>query len=189
MAVSNYINYLMIGDSVSIDNPNFLRYPIAARSYIKSKGNKVVYINRAYSGWTAAGMGLATAWCSNYDVDLAIINIGINDANNGVYTSAFDTYLQKVINRLKARNSSVKIILCCPHNVAVTDTTRTTNLPAYRTAIANLAVLNNCSICKFEDAWTQEMSATYTSDGLHPNVAGHQLLFNLLKPIIDEILG
>lgn len=184
---NNCLTLLVIGDSISVDQTNFNGYGILIRNYLRDiKGKSVKYINRAISGWSAFGMYTSIGWCGNYDADIAIIAIGINDANDGAYTSTFDTYIQAIINKLRLRNSKIDIILCCP--TRPTDTTRVANLPAYRNAITNIATENNCYCCHFENAWTQPNAATYTQDALHPTAAGHLLMYNLLTPIIDKIM-
>lgn len=184
---NNCLTYILIGDSISVDQSAFNGYGILIRNYLRDiKGKSVTYINRAMSGWTALGMSNSISWCGNYSADIAIIAIGINDANDGIYTPAFNTYVQAIINKLKLRNPNINIILCCP--TRPTDATRIANLPEYRTAITTLASDNDCYCCHFENAWAQADAATYTADGLHPTSAGHILMYNLLTPILDEIM-
>jgi lysophospholipase L1-like esterase len=56
--------------------------------------------------------------------------------------------------------------------------------------MATVASNMNCAICHFENGWTTssgDMSTYVYSDGIHPNQAGHTVLFNLLYPIVQSV--
>lgn len=185
--MSNGGLYKAIGDSTTCSGPASAESLYTWKTWREISNNyaPVEYRNRGIIGIKSDQM-LNNFWHTNTDsADLVTVGIGMNDCQNGSMTTAqFKTNLNNIIDKLRQRNSEVHIILCTPSGTS--DPTRKPYVQSFRTAMAEVATAKQVDICRFEQAWTDDNAATYTSDGVHPTAAGHQLLFNLILPIVQQ---
>lgn len=187
--------YLALGDSTvytkvaNNDGPSL--YAGLLNNWINTNYSPIRYFNKGLSGTSSAdwypylwkwGIGATDS------PDLVTIGLGMNDGAQNMTASTFQTNMQNLINVLKKRNPNVIIIICTPNTVTSSNGYVTeTQLNVLRPVADTLATNNtNVYACHFENAWTQANAGTYVnSDGIHPNVSGHQQLYNLLQPIIQ----
>lgn len=175
------MTYLALGDSTTKTITTGLNYPTLVYQYIRDTYSPLKFIHKGESGLKAIDF-LNNSWFFTYfDVDLITIGVGWNDLVASVDLNTFKSQVTTTIQKLKANNPNVKIICCTSNNGG------SGNQP-YREALIQVAESENTYYCRFENAWLSSENSTYTSDGTHPNTAGHQKLFELLQPIIDEIL-
>lgn len=178
--------YLAIGDSTTYTNVTNGEDLYASKLWraINSDYGSIRHLNKGVSGNDSSEMVNNLPWLITGKVDLVTIGVGMNDANlNVVSVSSYTDNLKLMIDRLRYFNKDVKIILCSPNRS--NDTNRST-LQQYRDAMSNVATLKSVGLVKFEDAFTDGQISTYTVDGIHPTSAGHQLLFNMLYPIVQS---
>ncbi|EKE03671.1 MAG: GDSL-like protein Lipase/Acylhydrolase [uncultured bacterium] len=181
--------YLAIGDSITWCNYESGAtgddiYTWKIYNSIKSNYGSIKYINKGIGGQDSNEMVSNKFWSCTFEPHLVTVGIGMNDCANGtISTNTYKTNLETIIDTLKSHKNDVHIILCTPSRTS--DAARLPYIDDYRTAMAEVAVSKNVSICHFENAFTQEEVATYTTDGIHPNKAGHTLLYNQLWPIVQ----
>lgn len=146
---------------------------------------EIRHINKGIGNTTSAAMVTNLQWLYNFDADLVTIGVGMNDAkNNQVSVSDYKVNLRIIIDFIKAKKADTHVVLCTPARTS--DANRST-LPDYRTAMAEVATEKGVSLCRFEDAYSDEEIPTHTNDDLlHPNIAGHQRLFETLYPVIRQ---
>jgi lysophospholipase L1-like esterase len=134
--------------------------------------------------------------------DLVVIFIGINDvwhkASSGTGTDAdkFEKFYTAIINKIKEKNA--KIILCTPP--AIGERTDFSNaqdgdLNRYSQIIRDLAKKNNLPVCDLRKAFRDynlannpenKESGILTTDRVHLNEKGNQLVTDQLWPIIES---
>lgn len=178
--------YLSIGDSTTWQQvvPGKDQYTSRVFRAICKDYSPIRFINKGHGGADSLEAKNNIPWNMNLKPDLVTIGLGMNDAfNTTVPVATYQANLEAMIDALKLRNPNVVIILCTPNQT--TDAARST-IQQYRDAMATAATNKGVSVCRFENAWTSGQTGTYTSDGVHPNSAGHQLLFNLLYPIVQS---
>lgn len=178
--------YLALGDSTVWNNYEAGAegsdiYPWKLYNYMKSNYGNIKFLNKGIGGQTSTEMVSNLWWNSNIKADLVTIGIGMNDCVNDVVgTTNFSNNLNTIIDKLRKLNKNVIIILCAPNTTS--DSTRTPYIASYRTAMSNVAAAKNVGYCDFSTAFSN--TATYTTDNIHPNKAGHALIYNILQPIV-----
>lgn len=181
--------YLAIGDSITWTNNEAGAtgddiYPWKIYNAIKNNFGPIKYINKGIGGQDSNEMVNNKFWSCNFEPDLVTVAIGMNDCANGyIPVNTYKANLGIIIDRIKERKSDAHIILCTPSRTS--DANRIPYIGDYRTAMAEVAVSKNVSICHFENAFAQEDVAAYTTDGIHPNKAGHALLYSQLWPVVQ----
>ncbi|RRJ96421.1 PEP-CTERM sorting domain-containing protein [Opitutaceae bacterium TAV4] len=109
--------------------------------------------------------------------DIALINIGTNDASGGVAIATFTANLSSIIGYLRAANPNVTIILS---NLMGTNAAWDTSTVTYNTAIANfVADPTNRTLTSsivLADIRTGSNRTTMLYDNLHPNELGEAFM-------------
>jgi len=181
-------SFVAWGDSIVWTQASGKEYPNLIHNYIQNTYGKMRYYNKGIGGITSAGLKNNLNSLNYIDGDIVTIGVGMNDcANQGVSVNDYTTNLGLAIDFIRSRNANSKIILCTPSGTS--DANRMPYIESYRTAMQGVATAKICYICNFHEAVTDENIATYSSDGIHPSVAGHVLLMDKLQPIIDSILA
>jgi lysophospholipase L1-like esterase len=130
-----------------------------------------------------------------------IIQVGSNNAAtlNGRPRSTPENYkseLQKIFDT--ARKYSDKILVV---GFPAVDETRTDPLPwadmsflnqdiiVYEDAAREISKANTLPFVPVHKEFLEAGGNLWSHDGLHPNDAGHQLIFELVRPALDELLA
>lgn len=189
--------YLALGDSTTWTIPVGLPGDDGSKlvsyrlwQWINQNYAPVKYVNKGIGGALSSDMikPQYIHWALRLNPDLVTIQIGMNDCvNDQTGVTNFQNNLTTIINTLKQRNPNVQIILCAPNQT--TDSTRTPYVQNYRNAMQTIATNMNVGFCDFSTAWTNAQCSTYCEQNagpyIHPNGNGHQLLYNLLQPIVQ----
>ncbi len=124
--------------------------------------------------WT---MGLT--W-SDYGVDVAVINLSINDGVNSIATATMKANIQILIDQLLVENAAMKIILCIPNPYRDIATLQVTNA----VAIAELGTENSLPVVDIRTAFGGDLTTAQENglmaDDLHPNAAGNAIIADLV---------
>jgi lysophospholipase L1-like esterase len=121
------------------------------------------------------------AWnFATYPAKLVVVNLGTNDNNQAVpdatFQSTYTTFLANV--RAKFPNAEIFVIECFKGGIKSVPTIAAVNA---RHAAGDAKVI-------YIDTSNWLTTTDYT-DGLHPSVAGHIKVSNLLKPILSPYLS
>ncbi|MDR0834093.1 MAG: SGNH/GDSL hydrolase family protein [Candidatus Symbiothrix sp.] len=135
---------------------------------------------------------LAERWdkdCIDLKPNLLSILIGVNDfwhAKLGRYEGTVETYetdYRALLTRTKKALPDVKIVICEPfivHGGSALDDTWESGFAAYRTVARQLAREFDLTFVPFQavynEALTQAGSDYWSTDGVHPSMAGAQLM-------------
>ena len=134
--------------------------------------------------------------------DIVVIYVGVNDvwhkASYGTGTDAdkFEKFYNAIIKRLQEKNC--KIILCTP--AAIGEQTDFSNqqdgdLNRYSKIIRMIAAKNNATLCDLRKAFLDynlknnpenKESGILTTDRVHLNAKGNQLVADMLLPLIQK---
>ena len=142
----------------------------------------------------SAGMGgskasdwsdTANAWSPVYGMqtvapDLALINLGINDANAGVSISAFNAAMQGIINAV-----GCDVVLVVPVPISTQFASAATQ-KSFRDAIYSLADSNNAPLIDLVKgiASGAASAAGFWYDGEHPTAAGYGAIGNAIADVV-----
>lgn len=177
---------LVMGDSTSWYNPEIPKQGLYGTKIFKSickDYGLIQYVNKGIGGTTSKKLlAILDYWILNIPFDLITIGVGMNDATNqAVSVTDYTANLNGMIDTIRLYRPNVEIILCAPNNTS--DVARTPYIANYRSAMQSVATNKNTLFCDFSQAFTD--TATYTADGVHPNDVGHELIKNVLYPVIQ----
>ncbi len=134
--------------------------------------------------------------------DVVAIYVGVNDVwhkrlyGTGTDADKFGRFYEALISKM--RDAGIRVILCTPACIGEkTDCTNTQDgeLNQYAQIIRDLAEAYHCSLCDFRTAFQQyntghnpenKEKGILTTDGVHLNDAGNQLVAGMLLKKIRE---
>lgn len=189
--------YLAIGDSTVWNNYESGAigtdlYATKIANYIKTAYGNIRHLNKGLGGNVSGELLNNAYWWGRIFADLVTIGIGMNDCASGsVPINTFTANVNAVIDKLRLSNPNVIIILCAPNGT--NDSNRKPYIASYRTALQGIATdkttaTSPVAYCDFAQAngIPDDSAATYTTDGVHPNKAGHTRLYNVLEPVVTD---
>ncbi len=153
---------------------------------IDSLGLQYRCINAGLSGETTAGGKGRVDWVIDQQpFDIFILELGGNDALRGIQPDDGIQNLQSIIDKVKAKSPSVKIILAgmeAPRNMG------NTYLKAFHEMYPTLAKKNNTLLIPFILEGVGGVAELNQKDGIHPTEAGNKMIaetiWGVLKPIL-----
>lgn len=138
--------------------------------------NAGVCLGHSYDIATTGASYSPCTFLPTYAVDLNIINIGINDWDQGNSISNYTTSMQTIITAAKGNGGDVVLMTPCPSSVGnATMATQQT----FITAMQGLATTNNITLV---DTWARWVSYVVSNPlglyaaggfGIHPNEIGY----------------
>lgn len=178
---------LFLGDSLTAGyglSPD-QAFPAVAESLLKQKGKNVKAINAGISGETSAG-GLARIdWVLKQPVDILFLELGANDGLRGLPVSETEKNLQGIIDKVKAKNKSVKVVLAgmmVPPNMGKEYSSQ------FEKVFINLATRNKCVRIPFLLDGVGGIERLNQVDGIHPTAEGHRIVANTVVKTLEPLL-
>ena len=178
---------LFLGDSLTAGyglSPD-QAFPAIAESLLKQKGKNVKVINAGISGETSAG-GLARIdWVLKQPVDILFLELGANDGLRGLPVSETEKNLQGIIDKVKAKNKSVKVVLAgmmVPPNMGKEYSSQ------FEKVFINLASRNKCVRIPFLLDGVGGIERLNQADGIHPTAEGHRIVANTVVKTLEPLL-
>ena len=180
---------LVLGDSLSAGfglRPN-QAYPSLLAEKLRAAGLKFEIINASQSGGTTAGGLQRLPSHLKRKIDIFILELGINDAFRGVPIAQVRNNLQAMIDQVKARNPSVRIIIAgtqLPHYA------EDEYVFAFGQIYADLAAKNSAELIPYLLEGVGGDPLLNQPDRVHPTAAGQKILaenvWRVLEPIARE---
>jgi acyl-CoA thioesterase-1 len=159
-------------------------FPAQLERALKARGQEVKVINAGVSGDTASA-GLARLdWAMPDDASAVIIELGANDALQGLDPAATKATLEKIITELKARGLPILLAgMEAPPNLGKE------YVEQFRALYADLAQRYDLILYPFfldgvalDDKYT-------LGDGMHPNAEGVARIVDGILPKVEELLA
>ncbi len=174
------------GDSLTagLGLPEKDSFPAQLERALKARGQEVKVVNAGVSGDTAAA-GLARLdWAMPHDASAVIVELGANDALQGLDPAATKATLEKIIAELKARGLPILLAgMEAPRNLGQD------YVDQFRAIYADLAQRYGLILYPFfldgvalDDKYT-------LGDGLHPNAEGVARIVDGILPKVEELLA
>ncbi|MGB3342850.1 MAG: arylesterase [Aequorivita sp.] len=184
---------LFFGDSITagygLDDTNDA-FPGIIQSKIDSLGLNYEVVNSGLSGETSAGGRSRIDWILNQDIDIFVLELGANDGLRGVPIAETKANLQAIIDAVRAKSPSTKIILAgmeLPPNMGQDYTTQ------FRAIFSDLASENKLDFIPFILEDVGGVKELNQSDGIHPTAEGHRIVarnvWEVLLPELDVRRG
>jgi acyl-CoA thioesterase-1 len=166
---------LVLGDSLSegLGLKPSEAYPELLANKLRAAGLNFEVTNASASGGTTDGGLERLPAHLKYQIDIFILELGINDAFRGVPVDQIQKNLQEIIDKVKARNPDVRVLIAGMQlpNFAGDDYVST-----FGKMFSKLAVKNDAArVLYLLDGVAGDPSLTLP-DGIHPNAAGQKIL-------------
>ena len=181
---------VVLGDSLS-DGFRLSRaeaYPALLAQKLGAAGLSYEVVNASVSGDTSAG-GLRRL--PNYlqnKIDILVLELGVNDAFRGVAVDQIRTNLQTIIDKTRAKNPNVAIVVVGMN--FVTDGSDD-YVRAFGQMFSQLAAENHAALVFSLLAGVAGDPTLNLPDRVHPNAAGHRILaenvWRILEPVAREV--
>jgi acyl-CoA thioesterase-1 len=181
---------LVLGDSLSagFGLRSSQAYPARLTEKLREAGLNFEISNASQTGGTTAGGLERLPAHLKRKIDIFILELGINDAFRGVPISEIRNNLQAIIDLVKARDPSVRLIIAGMQlpNYAADD-----YVFAFGQIYADLAEKNNATLIPYLLEGVGGDPLLNQPDHIHPNVAGQKILtenvWRVLEPIAREV--
>ena len=181
---------LVLGDSLSQGfglEPGEA-YPMLLSKKLRAAGLNFQVTNASAAGGTTEGGLERLPAHLKRKIDIFIVELGINDAFRGLPVDEIQTNLQKIIDKVKARNPHVRVVIAGMRlpNYAADD-----YVSAFGKMFADLAAKNDAALVPYLLQSVAGDPSMNLSDGIHPNAAGQKILaetvWHVLEPVAREV--
>jgi acyl-CoA thioesterase-1 len=174
------------GDSLTagLGLPLDQAFPAQLEAALKARGTEAKVINAGVSGDTAAAALARLDWALTEDADAVIIELGGNDALQGIPPEGTKAAIEKVIQQVQARG--LPILLAgqeAPRNMGKD------YVDQFRAIFADLAQRYNVIFYPFFLEGVALNEELMQPDGLHPNAKGVAVIVKNIIPKVDELLA
>jgi acyl-CoA thioesterase-1 len=160
-------------------------FPALIAEKVRAAGLPFEVQNAGLSGDTSAGALRRVDWLLQRPIDVLVIELGGNDGLRGLSVKSLKTNLQKLIDKAKAKNPTLKIVITgmqIPPNLGAdyaADFTR---------VYAELARENNAVLIPFLLQGVGGHRDLNQPDMIHPTAAGHRIVADLVWRTLEPIL-
>ena len=179
---------LFLGDSLTagLGVAQEQAYPALIQEKIRQKNLPFNVINAGISGDTTAG-GLARLdWVLQKKVDVLVLALGANDGLRGLPLAQTKANLQAIIDRVKAKNPEVKIVIA---GMQVPPNMGGDYGAAFAAVFVDLARQNNAALVPFLLAGVGGHDDLNQADHIHPTAAGHKILADNVWRVLEPLLA
>jgi len=189
-AVDTRKTILFFGDSLTagygLEDPA-LAFPGLIQARIDAEKLPYRVVNAGLSGETTAGGLRRLDWVLKQPVDIFVLELGGNDGLRGLPPKEAQANLQAMIDKVRAKNPTVKIILTgmlMPGNMGA-EYTR-----AFAAMYPTLAEKNRLTLIPFLLEGVGGISSLNQPDQIHPNSRGHAVIadtvWKTLRPLLTS---
>lgn len=160
-------------------------FPALIQEKIDALGWPYEVVNAGLSGETTAGGLRRVDWVLQQPADVFVLELGANDGLRGISTTDTQQNLQAIIDKARAANPDVQVILAgmqIPPNLGGRYTA------AFKDVFPTLARQNEAALIPFLLDGVAGDPTLNLPDGVHPNAEGHRILaenvWAVLKPLL-----
>ena len=180
---------VFFGDSLTagygLDDPADEAYPALIQKKISAAGLAWRVVNAGLSGETTSGGLRRVDWILRQPVDVFVLALGGNDGLRGIEPAVSRANLQRIMDRVRAKNPATKIVLAglqMPPNLGP-DYTR-----EFAAMYPALAAENHATLIPFLLEGVGGDAALNQRDGIHPTAEGHALVAETVWKILRPLL-
>src|SRR5216117_978517 len=181
---------LVFGDSLS-DGFMLKRseaYPGLLAKKLRAAGLNFPVTNASASGGTTDGGLERLPPHLKHRIDILILELGINDAFRGVPIDQIQNNLQQIIDKVKARNPNARVVIA---GMQLPGYAADDYVSTFGQMFADLAAKNRAALVRYLLEGVAGNPSLNSSDGIHPNAAGHKILaenvWHVLEPVVREM--
>jgi acyl-CoA thioesterase-1 len=179
---------LFFGNSLTagygLDDPSNA-FPSLIQKRIDSLTLSYTVVNAGVSGETSSGGNSRIDWILKQPVDIFILELGANDGLRGIPISETAKNLQSIIDKVKAKNKDVKIILA---GMLVPPNMGPDYSKAFKELFPELAKKNATPFIPFILEGVAGEEKLNQGDGIHPTVEGHRMVMENVWVVLKTVL-
>ena len=160
-------------------------FPALIAQKIRAAGLPFEVENAGLSGDTSAGALRRTDWLLQRPIDVLVIELGGNDGLRGLPIKSLKSNLQAIIDKVKAKNPSVKIVIAgmqIPPNLGAD------YAADFSRVFPELARENKAVLIPFLLEGVGGHRDLNQPDMIHPTAAGHRIVADLVWRTLEPIL-
>lgn len=160
-------------------------FPALVEKKCNSNGTPCKVINAGLSGETSAGGLSRIDWVLRQPVDVFVLELGANDGLRGLPLDQTVKNLQAIIDKVKAKYPSVKIVIAgmmVPPNLGPDYTAN------FKKIYPELAKKNDATLIPFLLQDVAGFEKLNLGDGIHPNPEGHRIVANNVYQVLSPLL-
>jgi len=181
---------LVLGDSLSEGFRLSPRdaWPMLLSQRLRQIDPNFRIVNSSASGGTTEGGLRRLPAHLNRKIDIFVVELGINDAFSGIPVERIRDNLQAIIDKVRARNPDVLIVVVGMQFPIVTNDDYVTT---FGKMFGELAQENHAALVPYLLEGVAGDPALNLEDRIHPNAAGHKILadtvWRTLEPLVREV--
>ncbi len=160
-------------------------FPALLETALNKSVKKVKVVNAGLSGETSAGGLSRIDWILRQPVDVFVLELGANDGLRGLPIEQTRQNLQSIIDKVTSKYPNCKIVLAgmmVPPNMGKQYTDEFKNI------YPDLARKNKATLISFILEGVAGNEKLNQADGIHPNIEGHKIIANNLKPVFEKLI-
>lgn len=162
-------------------------FPALVGEKIRAAGLPYDVENAGLSGDTSAGGLRRIDWLLQRRIDLLVLELGANDGLRGLDLKSMKANLQAIIDKTKAKNPQVKIVLA---GMQVPPNLGAEYASGFERTFNELARENNATLIPFLLEGVGGNRELNQQDLIHPSAAGHRIIADVvwrtLEPIVRQ---
>src|SRR5438034_2285913 len=181
---------LVFGDSLS-DGFMLQRseaYPALLAQKLDAAGLNFQVTNASAAGGTTQGGLERLPAHLKHRIDILVLELGINDAFRGLPVDQIENNLQRIIDKVKARNPNVRVLIA---GMQLPGYTADDYVSAFSKMFGDLAAKNGATLVPYLLEGVAGNPSLNLSDGIHPNAEGQKILaenvWRVLEPVAREV--
>lgn len=175
-----------LGDSLTagLGLPQDQAFPAQLEAALKARGREVRVVNAGVSGDTTAAALARLDWALPDDANAVIIELGGNDALQGIPPAGTKQALAAIIEKVQARGLPVLLAgMEAPRNMG------NEYVEEFRAVYADLAKQYDVIFYPFFLEGAALNAGTMQGDGIHPNGRGVAAIVAGILPKVEELLA
>lgn len=160
-------------------------FPALVGEKIRAAGLPFEVQNAGLSGDTSAGGLRRLDWLLQRPIDILVLELGGNDGLRGLDLKEMKSNLQAIIDKTKAKNPQVKIVLA---GMQVPPNMGADYANGFAQVYSELAKKNNATLIPFLLEGVGGVRELNQRDMIHPSPAGHRVIADLVWKTLEPML-
>jgi acyl-CoA thioesterase I len=179
---------LFLGDSLTagLGVQQEQAYPALIQQKIREKNLPFEVINAGVSGDTTAGGRARLDWVLQKKIDIFVLALGANDGLRGLPVTQMKANLQAIIDRVKAKNPAVKIVIA---GIQMPPNLGGDYAASFQQVFVELARANNAVLVPFLLEGVGGHIDLNQPDHIHPTTAGHKVVAENVWRVLEPLLS
>lgn len=178
---------LFLGDSLTAGRgvERAQAFPALIQEKIRAQNLPFDVINAGVSGDTTAGGLSRLDWILQKPIDVLVLELGANDGLLGLPIPAMKKNLQTIIDRVKAKNPQVKIVIA---GMQIPPNFGAKYAADFSAAFPELAEKNHAALIPFLLKGVGGHPDLNQADQIHPTAAGHKIVAEDVWRVLEPLL-